>query len=584
MPPRTSFLGLLLLLLGSVNTLISKYQDMTVVGHTEDGQEVYFQHPSVQCGFMFFGEFLCLVPYFAWKWVLKRKRQGGDATDRTRISRMVTSPSELDMLAGRVQPHPNAAANTRCFPFCPSYKTMRKVLAFFIPAVCDAAATIMLYTGLMFTYASTFQMLRATMVLWCGLLTIFCLRRKLHIHHWIGICMIAAGSLLVGASSVLNGDPTEETSSDGESDAAEYPLLGAGLVITGQLLSAIQFVVEERYLAKYHVPALLAVGLEGFWGLILCFVVLPILSVVSATDGLPLDDVPQAFEDIMRIPRLQISFGLNMICIAVFNFLALVVTSDLSSAWRATIDTSRTIIIWSVSVYWFEWEYFHGLQVIGFGVLVAGMSLYNELMRGCLRHTTADDELPIGSSRSVYAPQASNGSGRGVRPPGRVSALQDPLLGDASSPPRSPSHGARGIPSAGTPRSPSGRPPLHPNSFGRESLMHMARSITVNPEVLSPHSIGSYDFSRLQGTFEESPMMGGTTMAVGRPSQDLAPTVRPQIGYEVPFGPQTDGTASISRTGTGGLDVPQSSLTMRLAPQQGSAPPPQEAEAQQPES
>lgn len=65
----------------------------------------------------------------------------------------------------------------------------------------------------------------------------------------------------------------------------------------------------------------------------------------------------------MRIPRLQISFGLNMICIAVFNFLALVVTSDLSSAWRATIDTSRTIIIWSVSVYWFEWEYFHGLQV-----------------------------------------------------------------------------------------------------------------------------------------------------------------------------------------------------------------------------
>lgn len=57
-----------------------------------------------------------------------------------------------------------------------------------------------------------------------------------------------------------------------------------------------QFVVEERYLAKYHVPALLAVGLEGFWGLILCFVVLPILSVVSATDGLPLDDVPQAFE------------------------------------------------------------------------------------------------------------------------------------------------------------------------------------------------------------------------------------------------------------------------------------------------
>lgn len=65
----------------------------------------------------------------------------------------------------------------------------------------------------------------------------------------------------------------------------------------------------------------------------------------------------------MNIPRLQISFGMNMICIAVFNFLALVVTADLSSSWRAAIDTSRTVIIWTVSVYWFEWEYFHGLQV-----------------------------------------------------------------------------------------------------------------------------------------------------------------------------------------------------------------------------
>jgi len=567
MDARTSLLGLLLLLLGSVNTLISKYQDMTVVGQTRDGEDVYFQHPSVQCGFMFFGEFLCLVPYFVWKWVLKRKRQGGNPTERNRISAMVTSPSELDLMSGRVQQQPptQLAVTDRCLPYCPSYKTMRKVLAFCIPAACDAAATIMLYTGLLFTYASTFQMLRATMVLWCGFLTICCLGRNLHIHHWIGICMIAAGSMLVGASSVLNGDPTEDTSSDGESDSAEYPLLGAGLVVAGQLLSAIQFVVEERYLAKYHVPALLAVGLEGFWGLILCFVVLPILSTVCATDGLPLDDVPQAFRDILRIPRLQISFGLNMICIAVFNFLALVVTADLSSSWRAVIDTSRTIIIWSISVYWFEWEYFHGLQVIGFGVLVAGMSLYNELMRGCLRHPSAAEDSPIGSSRTVYAPQGNpNGSGRGSRPPPRVAALQEPLLQDSRSPPRSPSHGARGIPSSGAPRSPSGRPPLHPNSFGSGNMMHMSRSISVAPEVLSPHSIGSYDFARLQGTFEESPMVEGTTMAAGRPSHDIPPAARSQIGYEVPEGAR--GTSGP------GLQVPQSSLTLGLAPSRADSP------------
>jgi hypothetical protein len=79
---------------------------MTVVGQTRDGEDVYFQHPSVQCGFMFFGEFLCLVPYFVWKWVLKRKRQGGNPTERNRISAMVTSPSELDLMSGRVQQQP----------------------------------------------------------------------------------------------------------------------------------------------------------------------------------------------------------------------------------------------------------------------------------------------------------------------------------------------------------------------------------------------------------------------------------------------------------------------------------------------
>lgn len=42
-------------------------------------------------------------------------------------------------------------------------------------------------------------------------------------------------------------------------------------------------------------PALLAVGLEGFWGLAISAVALPILGVVRGTDGLPLDSTTQAF-------------------------------------------------------------------------------------------------------------------------------------------------------------------------------------------------------------------------------------------------------------------------------------------------
>ena len=48
-------------------------------------------------------------------------------------------------------------------------------------------------------------------------------------------------------------------------------------------------------LRRYRVPALLAVGLEGFWGLVISAVALPILSVVRGSDGLPLDSAMQAF-------------------------------------------------------------------------------------------------------------------------------------------------------------------------------------------------------------------------------------------------------------------------------------------------
>ena len=49
-------------------------------------------------------------------------------------------------------------------------------------------------------------------------------------------------------------------------------------------------------LIRYRVPALLAVGLEGFWGLTISAIALPILAVVRSSDGMPLDDARQAWQ------------------------------------------------------------------------------------------------------------------------------------------------------------------------------------------------------------------------------------------------------------------------------------------------
>lgn len=63
-----------------------------------------------------------------------------------------------------------------------------------------------------------------------------------------------------------------------------------------QAAAATQFIVEEKYLAHYRVPALLAVGLEGFWGLLISLVALPLLGAINGPDGLPLDSLPQALQ------------------------------------------------------------------------------------------------------------------------------------------------------------------------------------------------------------------------------------------------------------------------------------------------
>ena len=46
-------------------------------------------------------------------------------------------------------------------------------------------------------------MLRGTLVLWAGLLTIVVLHRRLHIHNWFGMVLIVAGAAIVGASRYI---------------------------------------------------------------------------------------------------------------------------------------------------------------------------------------------------------------------------------------------------------------------------------------------------------------------------------------------------------------------------------------------
>ena len=88
---------------------------------------------------------------------------------------------------------------------------------------------------------------------------------------------------------------------------AKDPVLGDILVVIAQIAAALQFIIEEKYLAKYRVPALLGVGLEGMWGLALSAIALPILSIVKGPDGMPLDSLITAGREIWDSWQVQVT-------------------------------------------------------------------------------------------------------------------------------------------------------------------------------------------------------------------------------------------------------------------------------------
>jgi hypothetical protein len=67
-----------------------------------------------------------------------------------------------------------------------------------------------------------------------------------------------------------------------------------------------------------------------------------------------------------------------------FNFFGLSVTKNVSATSRSTIDTSRTLFIWMLSLA-LGWESFKWLQVLGFVLLVYGTFLFNDIIRPPLK-------------------------------------------------------------------------------------------------------------------------------------------------------------------------------------------------------
>ncbi|CAL8143585.1 unnamed protein product [Orchesella dallaii] len=336
-------IAILMVVTGSLNTLSTKWAD-TMSSPGTDGESRKFNHPYLQACSMFVGEIMCLIAFNLVYFY--RKRRAGELEE--------------------------------VIPLTESQGTPFNRLIFLPPAMMDLLATSTMYVGLNLTFASSFQMLRGAVIVFTGLLSVAFLQRSLTFVKWFGISFILLGLAIVGLS-----DFSSHGSGDGH--GKNNMITGDLLIVMAQIISATQMVYEEKFVSKYNVPPLQAVGWEGVFGfLVLGFLLIPMyyIPVPEPFGDNPrhvLEDAIDGFVQLYHNPLLICAFSGTIISIAFFNFAGVSVTKELSATTRMVLDSVRTLVIWMFSLA-VSWQKFNYLQVIGFLFLISGMCLYNNVV------------------------------------------------------------------------------------------------------------------------------------------------------------------------------------------------------------
>lgn len=144
-----------------------------------------------------------------------------------------------------------------------------------------------------------------SVIIFVGLLSVAFLNRTLKRLEWTGIFLIILGLGVVGAADFL----TKNNEEHGRNDI----ITGDLLIIIAQIITAVQMVVEEKYVAGLNIPPLQAVGWEGAFGcvvlgsLLLPFYYIHVPPPITNNPRNVLEDVVDAFVQMGNNPWIVIA-------------------------------------------------------------------------------------------------------------------------------------------------------------------------------------------------------------------------------------------------------------------------------------
>ena len=341
---------LLLLITGSINTIANKLKQ-----NTESLGVKYKGHQKFITFCMFIGEFLCL--FFYWLKDGRKKKKFIEDLEST-----------IDT------------------------KKKAKFWYFLFPALFDILGSSISSISLSFLPSSIYQMFRGAIIIFTCTASILFLKNKYYRQHFLGICIVVIGLIIVGVNAALGGH--EEFDSK--------IVIGIFLVVLSQVFSCLLFISEEKILKRYDVPPLKAVGMEGMWG-VACYIILLIIFYFircenwydilkdnicikdTETNELRFENALFAFKQIWDSWKIKLYLSMYVLSIAFFNFSGLTISKYASATSRTIVDTLRTILVWTFFLVMpfvpdDTKESFSWLQLLGFIILILGGLIYNEIL------------------------------------------------------------------------------------------------------------------------------------------------------------------------------------------------------------
>ncbi|TMW60159.1 hypothetical protein Poli38472_000201 [Pythium oligandrum] len=267
---------------------------------------------------------------------------------------------------------------------------LKTIVFIAFPSMLDLLQTVLGVAGLLFLPSSIYQITCGSVIVFSAFLQVKFLGMRLYAYHYVSIVLVVISVVLVG----LAGTSTSSTNTESTANA----LFGFVLIISGQLIMAIQFIVEEYLMVSTNVSPMVLVGWEGLWGLLFYVFLAPALTLSPASDSamsiLWHEDFVDSFVKLQNSPVQLLLAVLSVFAYGMLGVTATTVIKHLSTVVRSFIESIRSLGVWVVDlliVYAFnwrganspgeEWTSASWIELLGFILMVYGTLAYKKVIR-----------------------------------------------------------------------------------------------------------------------------------------------------------------------------------------------------------